>query len=134
VRSRFAAEHGERPVGPPVDTIIWSSAVDSRLAVPIRPGEPPPKALVPVLRALLQQRDYPALTNQMPSTIKLIAQSQQARAAMQIRKQELATSTAAIGLLSAGYFAPVVRVRPAVNVVKGRMKQLAACAIARAPR
>lgn len=134
IRSRFAAERGERPVGPPVDTIIWSSAVDSRLAVPIRSGEAPPDGLVPVLRALLQQRDYPALTNQTPSTLKMISGSKEALAAMQIRKQELAVSTAAIGLLSAGYFAPVVRVRPAVNLVKGRMKQLAACAVARGPR
>src|SRR5262249_42114634 len=77
---------------------------------------------------------YPALTNQTPSTLKLILQSKEARAAVQIRKQELALSTAAIGLLSAGNFAPVIRVRPAVNLAKGRMKQLAACAIAAAPR
>jgi hypothetical protein len=83
---------------------------------------------------LLQQRDYPALTNQAPSTFKLIAQSKDAKAAMQIRKLELTASTTAIGLLSAGYFAPVVRVRPAVNLVKGRMKQLAACDTARGPR
>lgn len=134
IRSRFAAEHGQRPVGPPVDTIVWSSAVDSRLAVPIRPGEAPPEGLIPVLRALLQQRDYPALTNQSPSTLKMIAGSKEALAAMQIRKQELALSAAAIGLLSSGYFAPVVRVRPAVNLVKGRMKQLAACAVAQGPR
>lgn len=78
--------------------------------------------------------DYPALTNQTPSTLKMISGSKEALAAMQIRKQELAVSTAAIGLPSAGYFAPVVRVRPAVNLVKGRMKQLAACAVARGPR
>jgi hypothetical protein len=89
-------------VGPPVDTIIWSSAVDSRLALPNRPGEAPPEGLVPALRALLAQRDYPALTNQTPSTLKLIFRSKQALAAIQVRKQELAASTASIGLLSAG--------------------------------
>ena len=72
-------------------------------------GEAPPDGLVPVLRALLQQQDYPALTNQTPSTLKMILRSKEALAAMQIRKQELAVSTAAIGLLSAGCFAPVVR-------------------------
>jgi hypothetical protein len=90
--------------------------------------------LVPVLRALLRQRDYPAFASLPPDDLKEMLAPKEAKAAVAMRKLELELSTGALGVLAAGHFAPVIRIRPAVNLVRGQMRQIAACAAANGPR
>ena len=61
-------------------------------------------------------------------------ESKDAQMALQLRRQELDLSTTALGIMAAGHFCPVIPVRPAVNLVRGRLRQLAECAVGRAPR
>jgi hypothetical protein len=133
-RKQFADQRNGPPAGPPIDTIIWAAGVESHLANPIPHNEKVPDPLKAVLRALLRQRDYPGISNQSPASFREIHQSAECRAAIKTRKLELQLCTAALGVMAAGHFAPVIRVRPAVNLVRGQIKQLSGCASGAGPR
>jgi hypothetical protein len=133
-RSRFASQHEGPPSGPFIDAIVWAAGVGSSLPESISKDVQLPDGLMPVLQALLRQRDYPVLTNQSPAGLREIYGSKEGRAALAVRKLELELCTTALGVMAAGYFAPVIRLRPAVNLLRGRLKQIAACATGASPR
>lgn len=133
-RSRFWLPQGEPPAGPPIDTVVWAAGLGSHLPDDIPPGASTARELTRVLKTLLRQRDYPAFTNLSVDEGDRLFASQEAQAAIAMRKLELELCTGALGVVAAGHFAPVIRIRPAVNLVKGEMRQMAACAAASGPR
>jgi hypothetical protein len=133
-RSHFLSLRRAPPAGPPIDTVIWAAGIASHLQEAAPRNASASAALIPVLRALLRQRDYPGFTNVSQAFLKNMLASDEAKTAVTMRKFELELSAGAIGVLAAGNFAPVIRIRPAVNLVRGQMRQLAACAAANGPR
>jgi hypothetical protein len=132
-KDRIMAQRNGPPVGPTIDTIVWAAAVLSDLPESI-PDDHGPEGFGMLLRALIRQRDYLGLTNQTAESLGKMLGSRKGMAALASRKDELELCTAALGLMAAGNFAPVIRVRPAVNLVKGRLRQIAQCATGSGPR
>lgn len=132
-KSRIMAEWDGPDAGSPVDAVVWAASVASFWSDGAPPFEKAPHEILPLWRALVRQRDYPALAGQTPEKLRRVLSSAACLAAMNARKLELELCTAAVGVVAAGYFCPVIRVRPAVNLVKGRMRQLAACASSGGP-
>jgi hypothetical protein len=76
-----------------------------------------------VLDQLLKQRNYPQLMLDGTESGAVLS-STAARLVTSMRKWELDLYTAIVGVRAAGYFCPVVRVPPAVNLLRGRLVDL----------
>jgi hypothetical protein len=133
-KARLCSPHQGPPAGPPIETVIWAAGTGSHLPDTIPESASRPEGLTMMLRALLRQRDYPTFTNLSPDHLKKMFASKQAGAAITMRKLELELCAGALGVLAAGHLAAVIRIRPAVNLVRGQMKQIAACGAANGPR
>jgi len=133
-RAKFLSPVEGPPGSLPIETVIWSAGVGSHLPDSISHDGTAPKGFLRVLRGLLRQRDYIGFPNVPADDFKEMFGSVEARAAISMRKLELELSAAALGVFASGHFAPVIRLRPAVNLVRGQMKQIVACAAANGPR
>jgi hypothetical protein len=133
-QAAFSSQYERPQFGPPIDTIIWSSGVKSHLQDFTPDVLTAPEGLRRVLDALLRQKDYPAFTNISADQARTMFASNDAKAAIATRKLESELLAGAIGVLSAGHCAPAIRVRPAINLVRGQMRQIAACSAANGPR
>lgn len=133
-KAKFSAPFKRPQFGPPIDTIIWSSGVKSHLQDFTLNMPSAPEGLDRVLHALLRQKDYPAFTNISVDHASKMFSSSDAKVAIGTRKLESELFAGAVGVLAAGHCAPAIRIRPAVNLVRGQMKQIAACSAANGPR
>ncbi len=136
VRTVAVARSSPVPVRTAIDLILTAPAVYHHIGPELLRPELPEaerKTLGILMRELGRQRFYPQLVLKSGEMTRVF-QSANAKTLLSMRKAELNLYTRAVTARASGYAAPVLRLPPSVNRMRGQLGDLARCVAGDAPR
>jgi hypothetical protein len=136
VRSEALLNDGAGSSRAACDLILTASAVFHHVSPDQLSPEIPEadrQALGIVMRTLTTQKSYPQFVGQGGDFLKM-AESVPARILLGLRRAEVEVYTHCLSARASGYAAPVLRLPPAVNYMRGQLRDLTNCIKGNSPR